>query len=76
MNITITGAIREGRVKRLMEKYVMFVLPFLTVLREGFEAVVYIVGVGLGLPATSFLLAVVCGLTTGIFISYLIYKFH
>lgn len=68
------GDPRMGRIKRFMEKYVMFVLPFLTVLREGLEAVVYVGGVGLGLPATSFPLAVVCGLAAGIFVGYLIYK--
>lgn len=68
------GDPRMGRIKRFMEKYVMFVLPFLTVLREGLEAVVYVGGVGLGLPATSFPLAFVCGLAAGIFVGYLIYK--
>jgi high-affinity iron transporter len=29
----------KGRVKRWMEKYAMFILPFITVLREGIEAV-------------------------------------
>lgn len=29
----------KGRVKKWMEKYAMFVLPFITVLREGIEAV-------------------------------------
>jgi hypothetical protein len=29
----------KGRVKRWMEKYAMFILPFVTVLREGIEAV-------------------------------------
>ncbi|KAJ5098280.1 hypothetical protein N7532_005281 [Penicillium argentinense] len=65
---------RKGRFKRWMEKYVMFVLPFVTVLREGLEAVIYVGGVGLGLPATSFPLAVVCGLAAGILVGYLIYK--
>jgi high-affinity iron transporter len=29
----------KGGVKRWMEKYAMFILPFITVLREGIEAV-------------------------------------
>ena len=65
---------RRNRLKRYMEKYVMFFLPFITVLREGLEAVVYIGGVGLGLPATSFPLAVVCGLAAGFLVGYIIYK--
>ncbi|KAF2124746.1 iron permease FTR1 [Dothidotthia symphoricarpi CBS 119687] len=63
-----------GRVKRWMEKYAMFILPFVTVLREGIEAVLFIAGVGLGLPATSFPLAVICGLGAGALVGYLIYK--
>jgi high-affinity iron transporter len=60
--------------KRWSEKYAMFLLPFITVLREGLEAVVFIGGVGLTLPATAFPLAVVCGLAAGIAIGYLIYR--
>jgi high-affinity iron transporter len=52
----------------------MFTLPFITVLREGLEAVVYVGGVGLALPASSFPLAVFCGLAAGAFIGYLIYR--
>jgi high-affinity iron transporter len=63
-----------GRMKRWSEKYAMFILPFITTLREGLEAVVFIGGVGLGMPATSFPLAVVCGLAAGILVGYLIYK--
>lgn len=64
----------KGRFKRWLEKYAMFILPFVTVLREGLECVVYVGGVGLGLPATSFPLAVVCGLLAGILVGYIIYK--
>jgi high-affinity iron transporter len=63
-----------GRFKRWGEKYAMFLLPFVTVLREGIEAVLFIAGVGLGLPATSFPLAVICGLGAGALIGVLIYK--
>ena len=31
-----------GRWKRWAEKYAMFILPFITVLREGVEAVLYV----------------------------------
>ncbi|GKZ49343.1 hypothetical protein AbraIFM66951_001747 [Aspergillus brasiliensis] len=65
---------RKGRFKRWLEKYVMFILPFITVLREGLEAVVYAGGVGLGLPATSFPLAVFCGLLASIAVGYIIYR--
>ncbi|KAI0147750.1 plasma membrane iron permease [Xylariaceae sp. FL1272] len=62
------------KVKVWSEKYFMFLLPFITVLREGLEAVVFIGGVSLGLPATSFPLAVVTGLAAGFLVGYLIYK--
>ena len=64
-----------NRFKIWCEKYAMFLLPFITVLREGLEAVVFIGGVGLGLPAQSFPLAVFCGLLAGIVIGYLIYRY-
>jgi high-affinity iron transporter len=62
------------RFKVWSEKYAVFLLPFITVLREGLEAVVFIGGVGVGLPASSFPLAVICGLLCGTLIGYLIYK--
>ncbi|KAI5209403.1 plasma membrane iron permease [Aureobasidium subglaciale] len=62
------------RFKRFAEKYAMFMLPFITVMREGLEAVVFIGGVSLGLPATSFPLAVISGLAAGCLIGYLIYR--
>lgn len=62
------------RFKRFAEKYAMFMLPFVTVLREGLEAVVFIGGVSLSLPATSFPLAVATGLATGGLCGYLIYR--
>ena len=38
----------KGAFKKWAEKYAMFILPFITVLREGLEAVVFIGGVGVG----------------------------
>lgn len=64
-----------SRLKLWAEKYSMFILPFITVLREGLEAIVFIGGVGLGLPASAFPLAVICGLGAGLAIGYLIYKY-
>lgn len=65
---------RFRRFKLWCEKYAMFLLPFITVLREGLEAIVFIGGVGLGSPASSFPLAVVCGLGGGALIGFFIYK--
>ena len=62
------------RFKIWCEKYAMFILPFVTIVREGLEAVVFIGGVGLGLKASSIPLAVVCGLIVGSLIGYFVYK--
>ncbi|KAF2010009.1 plasma membrane iron permease-like protein, partial [Aaosphaeria arxii CBS 175.79] len=64
----------SSRFKKWSEKNAMFLLPFVTVLREGIEAVLFIAGVGVGMPATSFPLAVFCGLGAGILVGVLIYK--
>ena len=56
-------------------KYAMFLLPFITVLREGLEAVVFVGGVSLSEPATSFPLAVICGLLCGLAVGYFIYRY-
>jgi high-affinity iron transporter len=62
------------RFKVWSERYALFLLPFVTVLREGLEAVVFIGGVGLGLPAVAIPLPVITGLAAGVVAGYLIYK--
>ncbi|EQL01573.1 Iron permease FTR1 [Ophiocordyceps sinensis CO18] len=59
---------------RFAKKYAMFVLPFITVLREGIEAVVFTAGVSFTAPASAVPLPVVVGLFVGILIGYIIYK--
>ena len=70
---TRSGSV-QSRFKTWCIKYAMFHLPFITVLREGLEAVVFIGGVGLSQPATAFPLAVICGLAAGILVGWLIYR--
>lgn len=55
-------------------KYAMVILPFITVLREGLEAVVFVGGVSLSEPASAFPLPAITALLAGGFISWLIYK--
>jgi high-affinity iron transporter len=57
----------------LTKKYCMFILPFITCLREGLEAVVFVGGVGLSSPASAFPLPVICGLIAGIAVGTLLY---
>lgn len=71
---SITSETRGKKFKRWCAKYAMFILPFITVLREGLEAVVFIAGVSFQAPATSVPLPVVVGLAVGILVGYIIYK--
>ncbi|KAG1862534.1 iron permease FTR1/Fip1/EfeU [Suillus subalutaceus] len=56
-------------------KWVLFILPMITVLREGIEAVVFVGGVALGQPAESIPIAAIVGLTVGLICGYFIYQF-
>ena len=63
------------KMKFYAEKYALFFLPFITILREGLEAIVFIGGVSLGLPASAIPLATFTGLLAGCLVGFLIYKF-
>ncbi|KAK2465582.1 hypothetical protein APHAL10511_002474 [Amanita phalloides] len=56
-------------------KWVLFFLPFVTVLREGLEAVVFVGGVSLGQSATSIPIAAIVGLVAGLLVGFIIYQF-
>jgi len=56
-------------------KWTLFILPFITVLREGMEAVVFVGGVALGQSATAIPIAAIVGLIVGLICGYLIYAF-
>ncbi|KAJ3154912.1 hypothetical protein HDU86_004431 [Geranomyces michiganensis] len=55
------------------EKYALFFIPFITILREGIEAVIFMFGVGVSDPPGSLPIAVICGLVTGAVLGWLIY---
>ncbi|KAL0060704.1 high-affinity iron permease [Marasmius tenuissimus] len=61
----------EGKTGR----WALFILPFITVLREGMEAVVFVGGVALGQQATSIPIAAIVGLIVGSICGWLIYQF-
>ncbi|KAK1765516.1 putative iron transferase [Phialemonium atrogriseum] len=69
-----TNSTRTGRLKHYAEKYAMFVLPFITVLREGIEAIVFVAGVSFSATAKSVPLPVVIGLLAGGVVGYALYK--
>jgi high-affinity iron transporter len=56
------------------KKYAMFLLPFITVLREGIEVVVFVGGVSLAEPATAFPLPAIAGITAGSFVGWVLYR--
>ena len=56
------------------KRYVMLILPLITTMREGVEAIVFVGGVSLGYPATAFPIPVITGLLAGLFVGLLIYK--
>lgn len=65
----------KGWFSHFLEKYAMFVLPFVTVLREGIEAVVFVAGVSFTAPASAVPLPVVIGLIVGALVGFLLYKY-
>lgn len=64
----------RGRAMAFPERYALLVLPFITVLREGIEAIVFVAGVSFSASAKSVPLPVVVGLLAGIAVGYLLYK--
>lgn len=63
------------RLNNFIQRYALFILPFITCLREGLEAVVFVGGVGLDKPATSFPIPVIVGLIAGVAVGTLLYYF-
>lgn len=64
------------RIGYLTSRYAMFILPFITVLREGLEAVVFVAGAGVttqGSHASAYPLPVFVGLIAGGFVGWLLY---
>lgn len=70
----VTKEGKRGAFKRWCEKYAMFILPFITVLREGMEGIIFVAGVSFSSPASAVPLPVFVGLFCGILVGYLIYK--
>ncbi|ANB13607.1 Fth1p [Sugiyamaella lignohabitans] len=56
-------------------KYAMAILPLITTLREGLEAVVFLGGVGVSNPISSFPLAVITAIALGSYIGYCMYQY-
>ncbi|CCC13666.1 hypothetical protein SMACR_07232 [Sordaria macrospora] len=63
------------KMKMWMERYVMFVLPFVTVLREGVEAIVFVAGVSFAAPASSIPIPAIVGIIVGALVGVILYHF-
>lgn len=63
-----------GRRIPFSKKYFLAILPFITTLREGMEAVVFIGGIGMTSPPSSIPLSIVAGLAFGVVVGLILYK--
>ncbi|KAG5358568.1 Iron transporter FTH1 [Yarrowia sp. B02] len=61
--------------KYLSRKYALAILPFVTTLREGMEAVVFLGGIGVNQPFSAFPLPVITAVALGSAIGYAMYKY-
>ncbi|KAF9179823.1 high-affinity iron permease [Haplosporangium sp. Z 767] len=61
-------------VSKRSRKYALLILPMITVLREGLEAMIFVGGVTFETEPKSIPLAAICGLLAGILVGYIIYK--
>ncbi|KAI9277182.1 iron permease FTR1/Fip1/EfeU [Phascolomyces articulosus] len=70
------GAVTGKKVtwKIRLQRYSFFLLPFITVLREGLEAVVFIGGVSLNVQAKSIPIAAIMGFICGCVVGFIIYR--
>ena len=66
--VDVTGSARTG-------KWALFTLPFIVVLREGLEAVVFVGGVSLGQSARAIPIAAIVGIICGLICGFAIYTF-
>ncbi|KAI0065292.1 Ftr1 protein [Artomyces pyxidatus] len=73
LQLAFEGQHVDGRTRT--GKWVLFILPLITVLREGMEAVIFVGGVALGQSAKSIPIAAIVGLICGLICGFLIYAF-
>lgn len=68
------GRRRKSKFRNARQKYFLAILPLITTLREGLEAVVFVGGMGMSNPLTSLPLSILSGILLGSLIGYLLYK--
>ncbi|TID13175.1 hypothetical protein CANINC_005031 [Pichia inconspicua] len=72
--INIDDATTDPHSQSMREKYFLAFLPFITTLREGLEAVVFVGGIGVNQPVSSFPLAIIAGAAIGVSVGYMLYR--
>lgn len=60
--------------EKFSKKYFLAILPLVTTLREGLEAVVFVGGIGMSLPVSSIPISILAGILFGAIIGYTLYK--
>lgn len=65
----------KSKIKILSRKYAMALLPLVTTLREGLEAVVFLGGLGASVPLSSVPLAALSALALGSLVGYFMFKY-
>lgn len=60
--------------RHLSRRYALAILPFVTTLREGLEAVVFLGGIGANQPTSSFPLPVITAIALGSIIGWIMYR--
>lgn len=63
----------RGKTK-LSKRYFLAILPLVTTLREGLEAVVFVGGIGMSLPPSSIPLSIFAGIFVGALMGYMLYR--
>lgn len=74
-NDFLKGNTNNNNVLTFSSKYAFFVLPFVTTLREGLEAVVFVGGVGIDQPLTSIPLSMLAAVTISSIFGYFFFKY-
>jgi high-affinity iron transporter len=71
-----SNTLSSGKAPRLSfgKKYFLAILPFVTTLREGLEAVVFIGGIGMTSPPSALPLSILGGIAFGAILGYALYK--
>ncbi|KAG0241357.1 high-affinity iron permease [Mortierella sp. GBAus27b] len=71
---TMDNMDQKESIGKRSRKYALLILPMVTVLREGLEAMIFVGGVTFSTEAKSIPLAAICGLLAGALLGFIIYK--